>query len=318
MALGSSIGQGVGSLAGGIANLAGLAGPGGEDKYRDALRVWEKLQTSDFDMRSLSPPELRVVAEVFPALYDAAVPTEMQEIAGSPEAREAQVESLTGMRELGRTGLTDVDRLSNVRAQEAMAQSSRREREAVLRNLAARGQLGGGDELQARLATTGEQANQASDMGARLAEQAALRRVGAMGSAGQMAGQLRAADVGEQTARADVSQRFNELVYGALNRANQQNAAMQQQADMWNAGNVQNIANQNELARYQSQLSDIERQNRLRAGSFGQDVTKAEGQTGALKTLGGYKDQQQANRISGIQGAAEGAGGIVGGLFDFF
>lgn len=56
---GSGIGAGIGGALGGAIGMA-FAGPSGKKYYKQALAAVEKLQLSDFDMRSLSAPELRL------------------------------------------------------------------------------------------------------------------------------------------------------------------------------------------------------------------------------------------------------------------
>lgn len=303
--------SGLGELAGGIASLAGAGGRGGKDEMNRIAYLWDQLQTGGFDMSSLDAPELQMVAEMMPVLREGITPESAPQIAGSPEMRREQLASLAGMRDVATRGTTDVDRLSAQQAQLDAARAGRQQREALLSNLAGRGQLGGGQEIAARLGGLGQQANLQADMGAQLARDAALRRLSAMSEAGSMAGGIRGQDVAQQEANAGLTSRFNELVYGILNNAAAANQQAQQAAQGYNVGMQQDIANLNVGNRYNTALQNLERQNRLRQAEFQQQLAKLQGQTGALQKLGGFNEGRKSAREQGIYDIGGGIGTVA-------
>src|SRR5262245_43984029 len=184
--VGSDTLGGIGGLIGGIAVAAGAAGKGGKKEHKAALDVWKKLQVSDFDYRALSPPELQVLGEYLPEVYQAVVPENFQGVSDSATGRAGQVQSLAQMQQIAGEGLPLVDRLQAQKAAGAVTSAASASQTDALRRLAARGQLGSGDEIQAQLAGSQQGANLARDTANDLATQAALRRMQAIGqSAGQ-------------------------------------------------------------------------------------------------------------------------------------
>jgi len=314
----AGLGAGLGAMAGGIANLAGLAGSGGEDQYKQIAKLWEKLQTSDFDMRSLSPPEMQMVAELFPVLREGITPDAAPQIADSQAMRQQQQLSLADMRDVANRGTTEIDRLSAREAQLGAGRALKANRDSTLANLAARGQLGQGDELAARMASNAGAANMQADMGAQMARDAAMRRMSANESAAGMAGAIRGADVNTQAQNANLSSRFNELVYGVLNNAAAANQQAQQGAQAYNVGTRQDLASQNTLNDYKTRLENLNRQNTLKDTLFGQEATKTGGQTGGLQQLGGYNDRKSAARAQGFVDLGQGIGSIGDTVLDKF
>ena len=310
--------QGLGELAGGIANLAGAGGRGGKDQMNQIAWLWNILQTPEYDMTALDAPEFSMAAEMTPVTREGVTPTEAPQIAGSPEMRQEQLESLAGMRDVARRGTTDIDRLSSQQAQLDAARAQRGQREAILSNLAARGQLGGGQELAARLGGQAQAANMQADMGAQLARDAALRRLAAMESAGSMAGGIRGQDVAQQESNAGLTSRFNELVYGILNNAAAANQQAQQAAQAYNVGTQQDIAERNVASQYGTALENLTRQNELRQREFQNQLAKLQGQTGALQGQARQNETQKAAREQGIYDIGSGVGGLADSIVGMF
>lgn len=301
-----------------IANAAILAGAAGKDgkKYaRDALRAWQKLKESDFDMRSLSQPELRIVGELFPEVYDAQIagPAALPE--ESYGAREAQLTALRQMQDVAAGGLPMADELAVRQIGRGMSQELQRGQLNALRALQERG-LRGGEMAQAGY--LGQQgADMAAQYGNQVAREALLRRLGAIQSAGSFAGGLRGQDIALSEARAGALNRWNEMVSGLRTQAAASAAGARTAARERNLGEAQRIADTNEAARYQAQLEDIERQNMLRSQLFQQQLARTAGISGQYGMLGQYQKARQAARAAAIRGIGSSvdqtAGGIIGG-----
>jgi hypothetical protein len=299
----------VGGLIGGIAVAAGAAGKGGAKEHKKAAQVWEKLQLSNFDFRSLDAPELRVLAEQMPEIYQAVVPAEFQQIAESG-ARADQVGALGQMQAIAREGLPVEDRLAAQEAGRAVTSTAAAAQEDALRRIAARGQLGSGDEIQAQLAGAQQGSNLARDLGSDLARQSALRRMSAIGQAGQMAGQLRAQDTSRAAQNAAIANRYAELFSSMKTQEAQDAAQSRQAAQNYNVGTRQQIGNANTANAYSTALENLNRQNALKNQQFGQQVTKTSGLSSAYNALAAYKDAMQQQKANAIVGAGESGGGI--------
>jgi hypothetical protein len=312
-----ALGEAIGGLVGGIAGLAGLGGKGGKSEMKQAAGIWKTLKESNFDFRSLTAPQLRVLGEMMPEVYSAIVPPEAQQITEPGEGREAQLGALSQVQDVAAEGLPAADRQAILEAQQAAAQLQQRGTEATLQNLAARGRLGGGTELAARLAAGSEGANIGADLAGQASAESALRRLAAAGQAGQMGGQLRGADVQTELANKQFVERFNELVAQMQTQAAAQNAAARERAQQYNLQTRQRVGEANPLLKYQTELGNIERQNLLRGQQFGQQATKIAGQSGALGQLGGYKEKRRAQNIGAITDIGAGLGGVGGAALGF-
>jgi hypothetical protein len=306
---------GLGAALGG---MIGGSGGGGGAALREAVDAWKKLKTSDFDFSRLTAPELEAVFEIAPALRNVYRPEEAPEIADSPEMRQALTRQLAGLEQVAAEGMPLVDRLQQQRVQESILGSQQRGTQNVLRDLAARGQLTGGTGVQARLAAGQGAMNVASDMGAQLAQQAALRRLGAGGQAAELAGQIRGQDIGLGAARSGQAERFNALTAAILNQGAQDQAMAQERAQQMNALNKQRIADQNAMLKLQQENLNVNRFNQLKQQQFGQQYAQTGGLTGALGKLAGLQEQQRARqaRVGGELGGVVGEFGdqVVSGL----
>lgn len=311
--LGSLLG-GVGGAIGNIAVLAGAAGKGGLGEYKQIPDLWRKLKESDFDFRSLSAPELQVLAQYSPELYQAVVPREFQQVQDSPGLRQTQMGALDRLQQASTGDLPILERQAQQQAQRGILGSYKTAQEDALQQLAQRGRLGAGDEIQARLAAGSQAQNLAADMGSQIAGDNANRRLGLQQTVGQMAGGLRGQDFQNRLANAEITNRFNELAAGYQNQAAQYNAGARERAQGAREGLKQNVADTNVMNRYGTTLENLNRQNALRDQLFGQQVTKTQGLSGALGQLGWAKDAEKAAKAQAIRGIGQGLGQTAGGL----
>lgn len=303
----------LGSALGGIGGAIGYytSGGGGEDEFKKALQVWKQLQLPDFDMRELMPEDLQLLQEYFPESYEAVVPQQVALPEDSPEVRAEQALALGQVSRTAREGLPLSERLAAEDAQRQLATGARQGQEALLSELGQRGRLGGGTEAVVR-ATAGQQAsNLARDQGNDLARQAVENRYRAALAAGGMAGQLRGQDFGQASERAASVNRFNELVSQLQNQAARENFGQRIAGQEYNLGTRQRLGEQNVMNRYGGRLSSLERQNQLRQGLFGAQVTRAGGMSSAYQQLGNWRDLERQNRINAAQNIGQGVGGIA-------
>lgn len=310
--LGGDVGGGLGGAAGGLLVLAGAGGKGGDRERKQALNVWKKLQLSSFDMRALSPPELQVFSTAFPELFQEVVAGSPPEIADSPEVRRVSIQNLQRLNQVAQEGLPTMERLAAEQAQRRVAQASGRAQEQVLRDLAERGRLGAGDELSARLAAQQQSQNLAAIQGSDLAQQAIANRVGATGQAAQLAEGIRAQDIGRRATQESLMARYNQMASELGTQRAMANAQARERAQMYNVGVKQHVGEQNEQAKYQAALENLQRQNALRGASFGQSLAKTQGVSNALTDMANWKDQIRMNREKALVQTGQGIGQIGG------
>lgn len=315
MVFGSALG-GLGGAIGNIAVLAGAAGGGGKDELKEALRIWKAIQLPEFDMRSLTAPELRILGEYFPQTYEAQVPQEVRTAVESPEARGEQVGAVQRLGQMSREGLPLRDRLATDEAALRLSGAASGEDAALRRELAERGRLGGGTEATLRRGRGQTAANLARGQGADLMQQAVENRYRATLAAGEGASRLRGQDIDLSSQQAGAVNRFNEIVANLRQQAARDSAAERAQAETYNVGTRQRTGEENVRARYGNEQENLERQNRLRQAKFGSEVTKAGGVSGALGDLSQAKYAEQAAKAEAIRGIGQGVGQAVGGVGD--
>lgn len=306
--------ESIGGLIGGAAVAAGAAGKGGKKQHAQALDVWKRLQLSDFDFTTLDPPELRILAEQMPEVYEAVVPDEFREIVDSEIGRSGQITALGQLQDVAREGMPLVDRMQAAEAARQVSGASAAANQAVLRELASRGALSGGDELQARLAANQTGANLARDLGSDLATQAALRRLSGVEAAGQAAGQLRAGDVDVASRNAEIANRFSTIFSQLKTQQAADAAAARERAGAYNVNLANQTGQANVANRYSTQLENLNRQNQLRQAQFGQELQKTSGLSGAYTDYANYKDKLMQQKAQALVSTGQGAGGTVEGL----
>lgn len=140
-------------------------------------------------------------------------PTEFNAIKTDPRLRDAQMTALSRLsREGAANGMGVEDRVALNQAQNATAMRERGSREAILQNMAMRGQSGSGVELAANLAAQQGAAQSNATAGAQAAADARRRALAATAQSGALGGDVRGQDYGEQSNRAsaaDAISRFN-------------------------------------------------------------------------------------------------------------
>jgi hypothetical protein len=140
-------------------------------------------------------------------------PSSLDSYNADPRMRLAQVGAVDELGRVGREGGMDIG--SRVALREAQDETSARERgsrEAILQNMAMRGQGGGGAELAAQLTNQQGSAARDASTGARAAADARTRALTALTQSGQLAGQTRGQDFGEASGKAaarDAIEQFN-------------------------------------------------------------------------------------------------------------
>lgn len=308
--LGGSAGGGLGSLFG----LLGLAGEGGEDRYRQAINVFATLSDPNFDARALTAPQLEVIREVAPQVYDAVIAQQVALPEDSPQVRGEQMAALQQLAQVRQEGLPIAERAAAQDQQRALASEYTRAQEAVLRNLAERGRLGSGTEVAARMVGNQGGSELARGMGSDLARQAVLNRLAAAYGAADVGGRLRSQDLALSESRSNTMNRFNEFVSNLQTQAARDAATARGAAEAYNVGNAQRVADTNALAAYDVAQQNLNRRNDLEAQRANYALQRAAGQSGALGNLADLQERARSERILAIDRLGQSAGGLLGGL----
>lgn len=311
---GSDLGGGIGGAIGGIAGLL-LAGKGGKGEYEKAVKAWEALKAVDFDMTKLSPELQQVVGTMAGQDYQAQIGGPVSLTQDSPGAREAQLQALSGMQNFAQTGTDQESQLAAIEAQRAMGQQQQRSLGSMMQNLQARGRMGGGAEIAARNAAGQQSAEMGRGMGSDIVRNAIASRMAAIQGQGQMAGQLRAQDIGLSGEQAGQRNSFNEWLSRLKTDAAFRTGDSRAQAQQFNIQNRQGISNANMANTQAMRIRNQEYPNQMRQQGYENQVTRASGLSNALSQFGQAKYAEQAARMKNMQSAGQGIGGAAGGLY---
>lgn len=231
-----------------------------------------------------------------------------EQVKTDPRLREAQMKALSQLEGVADGGLTVGDRGDLQRIQGEAAAAEKGQRDAILQNAQSRGVAGSGMELASQLMAQQGAASRASQQGFDVAKQAQARALEAMLQSGQLGGNIRSQDFGEQSKLAearDAISRFNTQNKQAVNMAN---VDARNAAQLRNVNTAQDVANRNQDVRNQQALYN--------AGNvkdkFTQQLQKATGQAG-VDLAASKAANEAADRKTGLFGTILGAGAKAAG-----
>jgi len=157
-------------------------------------------------------------------------PTALERITVDPAYKAAQMEALTKLGQISEEGgFTLADKAALNKTLGALSRRDAGARAAIAENMQARGTLGAGAELAQRLAAQQESSQMASERGMDIAAQAQQRALDAIMRRGQMAGEMRGQEYGEQERLAQARDAIARYNAGARASAQQYNLGLGQQ-----------------------------------------------------------------------------------------
>jgi hypothetical protein len=302
-----------GAIIGGVAGAAIplLMGDGSEESDMERQARLEALSI----ISQIQSPELQQIAleqyasqgEITPEFEKEILQqdTAMKGISLDPRLKQAQMEALESLRDVGRTGLRAEDRLALEEIQMKAARDAQAQREAILQSRQMRGLAGGGDELVAALQAGQSEANTGRLAGlqqAAMAQRAALQGIA---QGGQLGGQIRQQEYGEQSDLAKATDEINRFNTGAQIARQQRNINRTNEAQQANLANKQQLSNLNVgLANQQN----IYNKQTLPQQQFENRFKVAGSKANVLTGHGAYLGDVAANKQAGQQALFEGAG----------
>ena len=253
-ATGASVGGPWGAVVGGVAGYL----MGSDD---ESGGMYDSLLA---EARNLPLPVLK---EYYPELYRQVVslnpdletsvelgPSEMAGVATDPALRQAQLNALSKLQEVGDAGGRDAQFLADQsRLESDINTNLQGQQGAIEQNLATRGLSGGMSEMVSKNINAQGAANRQAQMAMDSKAQAEQRALQALMQSGQLGGQMQAQDFGQQSAKAQAAD--NIAKFNAQNRQQvlSNNVAIKNNAQLNNANNAQNTANQNVGLRNEAQ-----------------------------------------------------------------
>ncbi len=314
-----------GDLLGSLGGLAGTVGAAilgnrkaGQGELKTALRNAEQIQLPQYDISQIPWEQLRQVASENPTLYSAVTPESVQTAQDSPALALQQMMALGQARQVAEEGMPVADRLAAQEAQSRVAGSARSAQLAALRDLAERGRLGAGDEIQARLAASQQASTLGRGMASDLAQQSANRRMAGIQEYANQAGNLRAQNYSNSMGNANVINNFNNMVSQMQNQAAMQNAAAQTQAQANNAAMANQVQQANAMGRTDTAKYNQANRNNLGTQGFQNALAKNEQVSDALGGLSRYKTARQTAQMQTMQNIGSRAGQGAGGALDAY
>jgi hypothetical protein len=278
----------------------------------------------------VSMEELQLVGQFQPEIPSLVQETAPQLITESASGAEiaAQRDALSQYQNMAQTGDDAISRAARERAGFEADQRMKSLRAGVLRDRAARGMLGSGDELLASLQGADSAAIAAREGSLNAAEQAQQRRIQALAASANLAGNIRQQNTGTERANTEIMNAFNQRMAANQNVYNQQSAGIRNQAQMTNLQAQQRVADANvdirnkqtiyntesqraaEQARRnaQNQLLDVKTQNAQSIAQQEAGLLDKQSQIQANKLATTYLPRHQAGNM--ISSTGEGATNI--------
>ena len=302
------VGSALAPIAGGIAGKL-FSGDDTDEARRlreRALAQYSGLSIPDIEGQKVAYEGPQLVGTYDPAMeqYFSAGPSKFEQVSTDPRLQQAQMSALAQLQQLGRSGMTAEERAALEGTQRAAAQQAQARQSGILQQMAQRGMGGGGSELAAQLAASQAGAEQARQSGLGISAQAQNRALEAISGAGQLGGQIRGQQFGEEAQRAqaeDIAKRFD---IGNRQSLEARNISASREAQLANLREKQRIADAQVALRNQAE----EHNKGLIAQQYNQRLNLAAGKAGAL----GGASQAAAERASGTNQMWGGIGAGVG------
>jgi len=303
-----------GAIMAGGAYMAGEQSKKGAAAQKAAaeasLRAFQGIPIPTIEEQSIILKNPELVGQYTPEQQEAMQMSvsAMENVSADQSTKDAQKSALEGISEVAEGGYSESDKATSREVQREVNQQAQARQKAILNQMASRGVLGSGMELAAQLQGEQQSIDQASRAGDAITAQAQARALQALGQQGNLAGQMRGQQFGEQ---ADIARARDEI-----NRFNTQNR--------------QNVSNVNTSERNRAAQMNLEQRQQLensRAGLANQQEMHNKGlqQTLFANRRGLTNDQSaarqgvadaqaaQANaRAAQIQGVAQGVGTMFG------
>jgi predicted transcriptional regulator YdeE len=283
------------------------------------------VETVNVDPFYTDAPDAIQMEYVDPRLADVALQddTNMYGINVDPRLKDAQMgalDALGGIVESG--GMTLADQANMNRLQSQVAQADKGRRDAILQNMQMRGQSGSGLELLAQLQSGQAATTDASQASMDIAGMAQDRALQAIMQGGQLGGQIRGQDFGEQSDVARAQDAINAFNAGNRTQGNQFNANTFNRGQEFNVGNSLQTQQQNIGNTMQNQQFNAGQGQSAATGNADRGVNVATGNRNARQGLAGTNvnitnEAQKFNRFDipqqGFQNATTKAGGQAQG-----
>lgn len=304
---GGGIGGGIGNLIGGI---VGLSTQKNTKKYWRTLRnmlLQAEQNQPDLISKDVAPAQLRIAGEFDPSSYDAQIAGDPTTPEGDPRIRDEQLGALRYLGQVREEGLPLAERLIADEMQREVSGEAQRAQASVLRNLAERGRLSGGDEIAARILANQQATELSRGLGSDLARQAVMNRMAANDALGSLSSGVRSQDFNESASQANVLNDFNHWASNLMTQSARDNSQSQQQAGFMNVGRAQDVSDQNTYNVRDAVLENLKRENLRRQTEYGNRLSLF---NPAINIYGGLAADTHATNAANMRNAQQLGKGI--------
>lgn len=312
------VGVGAGALAGGL--MAALSGDG-SDEQEKASAIQQQILA---EINAIPEPQLKAItlekyknAGILAPETENAIlqqgDTQYSGIKTNPRYNEQQMAALEDLSNRGRVGLSLSDRAALADIQEKAARQQQADLQSILQNRQMRGVGGGGDELAAALQASQGAANEAARAQRQQAAQAQQAAMSAMAQAGNLAGQLRSQEYGEQEKLAAARDELNRFNTRSRQDVNARNVANRNAAQQFNLTNAQNIANMNTgVSNQQTMYNEATLPQQMYSNALSKHGYTAPAMQSLANMYSNQAAAQAQNTVNLLGGAAQAGLGVAG------
>lgn len=314
----AAAGSVAGSVIGGI--MAGNA-----QKKAQAAAEAALAQARDIIEKVGAPPDLsaKIIMDQFQQVglltpemeqaFSIELPKAAQ-IQEDKQLRETQISALNELKKRGRVGLTPEEKAQYNLSRRDVQKDLEAKNQQIKQDLAMRGQAGSGAEIAARLLSSQEGADRASEEADRINALASARALQAYKESADLGGNIRSQDFNVAQAKAGAEDEFNRFnVQNQIGRE-QRNVGSRNVAQEKNLDVKQQIASQNVNQANQERLRQAEakRQHWQDQLAYAQAKANPYGQQAQMAMQSGQ------NKAQTITGVASGIGSMFGSLANYY
>lgn len=230
---------------------------------------YNKLSPQDYQLLQKYQPQVAAfVAEKAPTLVKA-------DSAGALAGRAAQMQALEKYRQLGQTGEDSQSRIMRDQALQAAQSQNQGQQASIMDQFQRQGQGGSGNNLVAALLAQQGAGRNATMASQQAGTDAMQQRLQALKEGASLGGTVRGEDVNMEGQNANILNSYNQRFAANQNLFNQYAANTQNDAQRYNIGAAQQIANMNTGQQNQASNDYQNRYNALQQQQFGDASNKA-------------------------------------------
>jgi hypothetical protein len=286
--------------------------------YDAAINAFKSIATPELSALQVKLDQYVQAGKLSPEAAEAALlgSNAFNDIKLDPSLQGAQKQALQQLQDIASQGgltATDKAQLNDITTEQNI--TARGRNEAILSNARERGVGGSGLELTSRLLNEQEAANRASTQGTQVAANAEQRALQSLQAAGQLGGQMEAAQYGQQANKAAAQNAIDQFNAETQNQTNLYNVGTRNQAEAANLAATQDIANKNTGVTNQERINNAAQVQQ----DYQNKLNKAQGIAGAYEAKAGAENQANAQERGAGLGFTGGllntAGTVIGGMY---